>query len=109
MRFLAIKGYFRCISRVGNSKYITFVNILVCSLPQETDSLKTGDREQPCGNSRATFEPVRGAPNIEEQLTDQIVRNCRISDHPQDEAKYSCAMTNEHDVHRGFVAFRNIP
>ncbi len=109
MRFLTIKGYFRCISRVGNSKYIAFVNILVRSLPQETDSLKTGDREQPCGNSRTTLEPVRGTLNIEEHLTDQIVRDRRIADHPLNEANYFCAVTGEHDVHCGFVAFRNIP
>jgi hypothetical protein len=60
------------------------------------------------GDSRTAFEPVCGAPNIKEHLTDDILRNCRITDHPLDEAKHFYAVTGEQDVHGGFITLRNV-
>jgi hypothetical protein len=76
IRFPALKRNFRRVSGIGNSKHIVLIDVLVRALPQEGDRPEASDRQQPCGNSRATFKPVCGAPDIEEHLTDDIVHSC---------------------------------
>ena len=105
--FLAIKRCVRRVSGIGDIEDIVSIDTLVCALSQKGERLESGDRDKPGENSRATFEPVCGAPDIQEHLTDDILRNCRIANDPMDKAEHSRAVTREHDVHRGFVTFRD--
>lgn len=107
LRFLAVEGDIRRIPGVDDCKRIVPLDSLVRSLPPRVDGLEPGDREQLCGNARATLEPVCRAPHIEEYLIDEILDDRLIANQALDESRHPFAVAGKDDVHGSLVALRN--
>jgi hypothetical protein len=75
---------------------------------QRRIGLEAGDRQKPGGDAGATLEPGRLAPDIKEDLGDDVFRDILASDEPQDETMDAEMMRGEQGPHRGLIPLGNL-